>query len=116
MTSNYTITVLGLGAMGLPMATRLASELTVHGFDIAEPRLKLAEEAGMVGCVEHDFGDGAEGVAFRVQGQQLAPGICLGEPAGMAFLFGFVEGQPVIVVMAVEGALALLRREIRQPV
>ncbi|MGM9472809.1 NAD(P)-dependent oxidoreductase [Pseudarthrobacter sp. YS3] len=47
MTSNYTVTVLGLGAMGLPMATRLASELTVHGFDIAEPRLKLAEEAGI---------------------------------------------------------------------
>ena len=47
MTSNYTVTVLGLGAMGLPMATRLASQLTVHGFDIAEPRLKLAEEAGV---------------------------------------------------------------------
>jgi 3-hydroxyisobutyrate dehydrogenase len=30
--SNYTVTVLGLGAMGLPMATRLATELTVHGF------------------------------------------------------------------------------------
>lgn len=47
MTSTYTVTVLGLGAMGLPMATRLASELTVHGFDIAEPRLALAEEAGI---------------------------------------------------------------------
>ncbi|MGN7250942.1 MULTISPECIES: NAD(P)-dependent oxidoreductase [unclassified Arthrobacter] len=47
MTSNYTVTVLGLGAMGLPMATRLASQLTVHGFDIAEPRLRLAEESGV---------------------------------------------------------------------
>ena len=45
--SNYTVTVLGLGAMGLPMATRLASELTVHGFDIAEPRLELAAAAGI---------------------------------------------------------------------
>ena len=34
MTSNYTVAVLGLGAMGLPMATRLATQLTVHGFDI----------------------------------------------------------------------------------
>ncbi|MHA7178262.1 NAD(P)-dependent oxidoreductase [Arthrobacter sp. Sr24] len=47
MNSNYTVTVLGLGAMGLPMATRLASKLTVNGFDIAEPRLKLAQEAGI---------------------------------------------------------------------
>ncbi|MDQ0674051.1 3-hydroxyisobutyrate dehydrogenase [Pseudarthrobacter siccitolerans] len=47
MTAQYTVTVLGLGAMGLPMAARLATRLTVHGFDIAEPRLKLAEEAGI---------------------------------------------------------------------
>lgn len=47
MNTNYTVAVLGLGAMGLPMATRLASELTVNGFDIAEPRLKLAQEAGI---------------------------------------------------------------------
>lgn len=45
--SDYTVAVLGLGAMGLPMATRLASELTVHGFDIAEPRLALAAHAGI---------------------------------------------------------------------
>lgn len=47
MNNNYTVAVLGLGAMGLPMATRLASKLTVNGFDIAEPRLKLAQEAGI---------------------------------------------------------------------
>lgn len=47
MSENYTVTVLGLGAMGLPMATRLASKLTVHGFDIAEPRLQLAAAAGI---------------------------------------------------------------------
>ena len=47
MNNNYTVAVLGLGAMGLPMATRLASKLTVNGFDIAEPRLKLAKEAGI---------------------------------------------------------------------
>ncbi|PYI69061.1 oxidoreductase [Arthrobacter livingstonensis] len=47
MNTNYTVTVLGLGAMGLPMATRLASQLTVHGFDIAGPRLKLATAAGI---------------------------------------------------------------------
>ena len=43
----YQVTVLGLGAMGLPMATRLATRLTVHGFDPLPARLALAEEAGV---------------------------------------------------------------------
>ncbi|MFC4223729.1 NAD(P)-dependent oxidoreductase [Lysinibacter cavernae] len=46
--STYKVAVLGLGAMGLPMATRLTSQLTVHGFDIAQPRLDLAVEAGVL--------------------------------------------------------------------
>lgn len=45
--SGYTVAVLGLGAMGLPMATRLASGLTVHGFDISPDRLALAAAAGV---------------------------------------------------------------------
>ncbi|SEE70396.1 3-hydroxyisobutyrate dehydrogenase [Arthrobacter alpinus] len=66
MSINYTVTVLGLGAMGLPMATRLASELTVNGFDIAEPRLKLAEEAGI-----HTF-DSAQAAARGADALLLA--------------------------------------------
>ncbi|MBF4636147.1 NAD(P)-dependent oxidoreductase [Agreia pratensis] len=54
----YSVAVLGLGAMGLPMATRLATELTVHGFDIAEPRLALAADAGVT-----PFGSAREAVA-----------------------------------------------------
>ncbi|HEY8720946.1 NAD(P)-dependent oxidoreductase [Pengzhenrongella sp.] len=46
-TSTRTVAVLGLGAMGLPMAARLASELTVHGFDIDESRLLLAAGHGV---------------------------------------------------------------------
>ncbi|MBG0737886.1 NAD(P)-dependent oxidoreductase [Paeniglutamicibacter antarcticus] len=45
--SAYLVAVLGLGAMGLPMATRLASQLTVHGFDISADRLALAAAAGI---------------------------------------------------------------------
>lgn len=47
-TAGYTVAVLGLGAMGLPMATRLTSQLTVHGFDIVAERLALAAQAGVV--------------------------------------------------------------------
>ncbi|MBD8043961.1 NAD(P)-dependent oxidoreductase [Arthrobacter sp. Sa2BUA2] len=54
----YTVAVLGLGAMGLPMATRLATGLTVHGFDIAAARLELAEAAGI-----KTFGSGADAAA-----------------------------------------------------
>lgn len=48
MTTTSTVAVLGLGAMGLPMATRLATGLRVHGFDIAPARLTLAEEQGVL--------------------------------------------------------------------
>jgi 3-hydroxyisobutyrate dehydrogenase len=73
MTSKYTITVLGLGAMGLPMATRLASQLTVHGFDIAEPRLKLAEEAGIrTFASAREASEGADALLLAVRnGEQL---------------------------------------------
>lgn len=73
MTSNYTVTVLGLGAMGLPMATRLASQLTVHGFDIAEPRLELAREAGIATfTTAREAAKGANAVLLAVRnGEQL---------------------------------------------
>ena len=45
--SNPTIAVLGLGAMGLPMATRLAEKFSVRGYDISAERLALAEKAGI---------------------------------------------------------------------
>ena len=70
---NYQVTVLGLGAMGLPMAARLATELTVHGFDIAEPRLRLAEEAGVrtFGSAR-EAAEGADALLLAVRnGEQL---------------------------------------------
>lgn len=42
-----TVAVIGLGAMGLPMATRLAQRFDVRGFDIAADRLALATEQGV---------------------------------------------------------------------
>lgn len=46
-----TVCVLGLGAMGLPMATRLSSNWTVRGFDPAPERVSLAESQG-ISCFE----------------------------------------------------------------
>ncbi|MBC3763267.1 NAD(P)-dependent oxidoreductase [Quadrisphaera oryzae] len=45
--STPTTAVLGLGAMGLPMATRLATALPVRGYDPAPARLELAAQAGV---------------------------------------------------------------------
>ncbi|KAA6436124.1 NAD(P)-dependent oxidoreductase [Agrococcus sediminis] len=47
MTSTSTVAVIGLGAMGLPMAARLAQRFDVRGFDIAEQRVELAAEQGV---------------------------------------------------------------------
>ena len=41
-----TVAVLGLGAMGLPMATHLARSFEVRGFDVAPARRELAQDAG----------------------------------------------------------------------
>lgn len=42
-----TVAVLGLGAMGLPMATRLHESLAVRAYDIAEGRRALAAASGI---------------------------------------------------------------------
>ncbi|RLP74722.1 NAD(P)-dependent oxidoreductase [Mycetocola tolaasinivorans] len=48
MSAATRVAVLGLGAMGLPMAQRLAERgHEVLGFDIAEPRLELARASGI---------------------------------------------------------------------
>ncbi|MEO7588851.1 MAG: NAD(P)-dependent oxidoreductase [Arachnia sp.] len=44
---STTIAVLGLGAMGLPMASRLAEKFTVKGFDINPARATLAKDSGV---------------------------------------------------------------------
>ena len=53
-----TVAVIGLGAMGLPMAARLAQRFDVRGFDIAEQRLALAGAQGVTPAAS-----GAEAVA-----------------------------------------------------
>lgn len=42
-----TVAVIGLGAMGLPMATRLAERFSVRGFDLAAERIALAADKGV---------------------------------------------------------------------
>lgn len=46
MSAPPTVAVLGLGAMGLPMALRLGTELPVYAFDVAAQRRELAVQGG----------------------------------------------------------------------
>ena len=64
------IAVLGLGAMGLPMATRLAERFSVTGFDINAERLALGAEAGVSGATSaREAATGADIVLLAVRNQ-----------------------------------------------
>jgi 3-hydroxyisobutyrate dehydrogenase len=73
MTMNSNVAVIGLGAMGLPMAARLAERFEVRGFDIAAERVALAADQGVVpaaSATEAVTGAGTVLVAVRT-GEQL---------------------------------------------
>lgn len=68
--SQFTITIVGLGAMGLPMATNLAADFHVRGVDIAEERLELGRAAGIeVFSDIREAATGADAVLLAVRNQ-----------------------------------------------
>jgi len=98
-TTGYTVTVLGLGAMGLPMATRLASKLTVHGFDIVEDRLERAAEAGVVRFdTARGAAQGADAVLLAVRNSEQLGEVLFGAN-GVAEVLA--EGSVVILTSTV---------------
>lgn len=117
--SDYTVAVLGLGAMGLPMATRLSTELTVHGFDIAPARLELAAEAGITpfgSAVETVAGVDAVLLAVRDSAQLEdvlfgADGIAPSLPAGAVVILTStvgMDGIPAVVAKLAEHEVELV--------
>lgn len=70
MTTNPEIAVLGLGAIGLPMATRLAEKFTVRGFDINPARITAGEAAGVKAAASASAAaKGADVVLLAVRNQ-----------------------------------------------
>ncbi|MCI7690619.1 NAD(P)-dependent oxidoreductase [Trueperella pyogenes] len=65
------IAVLGLGAMGLPIATWLNNKFCVVGYDVAETRLALARKAGLI-CrpTSHEAVHDANIVLIAVRNQE----------------------------------------------
>jgi 3-hydroxyisobutyrate dehydrogenase len=82
-TVNSNVAVIGLGAMGLPMASRLAERFEVRGFDIASERLALADGRGVTPAASAAAavaGAGTVLVAVRT-GEQL-DSLLFGDSAG----------------------------------
>ncbi|WP_210480863.1 NAD(P)-dependent oxidoreductase [Naasia sp. SYSU D00948] len=97
--STPTIAVLGLGAMGLPMATRLAGEFPVRGFDINPARLDLAADAGIVRCDSAaEATDGSDAVLLAVRDSAQLEDVLFGD-SGIAPSLG--AGAIVILTSTV---------------
>jgi 3-hydroxyisobutyrate dehydrogenase len=97
--TGYRVAVLGLGAMGLPMASRLATRLEVRGFDIAQSRLDLAERNGIAPFASaREAVEGVDAVLLAVRNSEQLEDVLFG-PAGIARALG--SGAVVILTSTV---------------
>jgi 3-hydroxyisobutyrate dehydrogenase len=98
------VAILGLGAMGLPMATRLATELSVRAFDFDENRMALAVDRG-VQCFDsaRDAASSADILLVAVRnGEQLDD--ALFGPTGVASV---LSSGSVVILTSTIGADAI---------
>jgi len=108
--STTNVAVIGLGAMGLPMATHLATIFSVTGFDPIEPQRALAADRGVAAEVTPaDASRNADIALLAVRDQSQAESALFGENGVLESLRG---GSPVILTSTVgpEAAQALADR------
>ena len=97
-----TIAVLGLGAMGLPMAENLSRGFTVRGFDITAERLAAAERAGIAPAASAaDAVAGADVVLVAVRDQAQLEALLFGRDGIAAHM---APGAVVLLTSTVGGA------------
>ena len=104
------IVVIGLGAMGLPMATHLATTFSVTGFDPFEPRRQLAGEHGIVAeATPEGASKNADIALLAVRDQGQAESALFGDDGVLESLR---PGSPVILTSTIgpEAARALADR------
>lgn len=98
--SEPTVAVLGLGAMGLPMATRLNEDLDVRAFDPSADRRQLAADAGVrVTGGAQDAARGADLVVLVVRDATQLEDSLFG-PAGVADV---LEPDSVVILTSTVG-------------
>ncbi|MCP2167184.1 NAD(P)-dependent oxidoreductase [Goodfellowiella coeruleoviolacea] len=108
-----TVAVLGLGAMGLPMASRLAETLPVRAFDIAAPRRELAAQAGATPATSPaEAATGADVVVVAVRDQAQLESCLFGGEIGAGAAEALAEGAVVVVTstVGVDGVRAAAAR------
>jgi 3-hydroxyisobutyrate dehydrogenase len=108
--NRTSIAVIGLGAMGLPMATHLATAFSVTGFDPFEQRRQLAAEQGIVAeATPEAASKNADIALLAVRDQNQAESALFGEDGVLEALRA---GSPVILTSTVgpEAARALADR------
>ncbi|WP_030184051.1 NAD(P)-dependent oxidoreductase [Streptomyces sp. NRRL S-813] len=112
--------VLGLGAMGLPMATRLAGAFPVRAFDVFEERRALAAEAGATpAATPAEAAGGADVVVIAVRDQdQLESCLFGGGPVEQGAAGALREGAVIVVTstVGVDGVQAVAARLAEQGV
>ena len=97
-----TVAVLGLGAMGLPMAENLSRGFTVRGFDITAERLAAAERAGIAPAASAaDAVAGADVVLVAVRDQAQLETLLFGQDGIAAHM---ASGAVVLLTSTVGGA------------
>lgn len=97
--SSPVVAVLGLGAMGLPMATRLATRFTVRGFDPDSSRRRLGADEGVIDCSSaRDAVSAAHIVLIAVRDNDQLTKLLFGE-AGIAT--SLVRGSVVVLTSTV---------------
>jgi 3-hydroxyisobutyrate dehydrogenase len=102
--TDPTVAAVGLGAMGLPMATRLAETLPVRAYDVAAARRELAAAAGLtLAASPADAARGADVILLVVRDQAQVDA-SLFDPDGV--LAGATAGAVVILTSTV-GAEAI---------
>ena len=103
-TSGPIVAVLGLGAMGLPMAARLSTAFTVHGFDFHESRRSLASDEGVTSYESARAAAAGAGVVLLAvrNGEQLAD--VLFGPNGVAEV---IDANTVVILTSTVGVEAI---------
>lgn len=105
MESLEQIGVVGLGSMGLPMATVLAAAFTVVGFDPAPERVTLAASGGVVGAADaHGAAVGSDVLLLAVRDEAQARAALFG-PGGCA---DALRPGSVVVITSTIGREAVL--------
>jgi len=111
--SRSVVAVLGLGAMGLPMALRLAERFSVRGFDLSAERTALATKGGLeVFDTARAAAKGADVVLIAVRNGEQLKQVLFDEETGIASVLS--SGASVVMtstvgVNAVKEVASLLR-------